>query len=207
MKKLIITVLLISLACLMYAWEDEVLIRQGAMTTFLKPNIMMLLDVSGSMNMIIYPNFFDKSTAYTDISGDLIFTGGVIRYYRPQFSDSIWKLSYRTDIAGPYGKFGENIGAGAWVYYAYNLTQVTADVWQLDVGNGCNPIYLFVQTYNGQEVRYDGDLLNFLLYHATDHQRTIWNHFMIYGNWDAWDGDPDITEANGVYSPAQDWCC
>ncbi len=70
MKKLILTSIIILFICFsMNAWNDEALFSGGTYT-ILKPNVMILMDNSGSMNNVIFHPDFNPGLIYNDNWGD-----------------------------------------------------------------------------------------------------------------------------------------
>jgi type IV pilus assembly protein PilY1 len=68
MKKLIlISVFILSFCFLINAWEDEVLFTGGTYS-ILKPNVLIMMDNSGSMNSIIFHPDYNNSITYSGTS-------------------------------------------------------------------------------------------------------------------------------------------
>ncbi|MCP4221653.1 MAG: hypothetical protein GY765_43915 [bacterium] len=147
-----------------------------------QPNIMVMFDNSGSMNSIIAPDCYDPNAAYAGQTGDFYSSGSSLKIvaskyggyrfygYDPEVSRSRWG-DYVTDVPG----------------YSYVKELNLADK---NLSDGLVPnqgIYFFVPMTIGKsdEIRLPGSLVDFLVFHATPGQVAIWNHFMIYGNWDA----------------------
>ena len=145
--------------------DDIDLFRVGAGGK-LKPNIMVLFDTSGSMNHLIFPPFYDNSVTY---SGD---------------GDQNYKQGDK--IASPYSYYISNsylLPNNDWEYYI-SLSSVSGFSYVKSLKLNGKRVYFFVEEDSGNDVRVSGNLLNFLFYNATSSQITLWNHFMLYGNWD-----------------------
>lgn len=161
----------------MNAWNDEVLFSGGTYT-ILKPNVMILMDNSGSMNTTIFPPSFDQYNTYDGPDCDFITSSRTYYAYR---SGSIYYLRNNDTFRHR-------------IYDTAHSDVKVLNVNDCDGAGGYTPnqnIYFFVDTYHGQQIRYPGNLLNFLVYQATQDQIDIWNHFMIYGNWDLTDTNRD----------------
>ena len=136
----------------------------------LKPNIMVLFDTSGSMNHLIFPPFYDNSVTY---SGD---------------GNQNYKQGDK--IASPYSYTIQYSGGRYYLYpnfdgsYAIRLYSVSGFSYVKSLKLNGKRVYFFVEEDSGNAVRVSGNLLNFLFYNATSSQITLWNHFMLYGNWD-----------------------
>ena len=191
MKKkllLLLSILLCLNAGPLLSWDDYNLLT--AVSSQLKPNIMFILDNSGSMNTIIFPPFYDPDRTYTgpgcdfiDPSQDFKIKRFGNRYYFVTSNNEFTRLEALDDVSG----------RDSLVELSLN------DCLATDSYFPNRPVYFYPIAEQTQEPRYPGNLLNFLIYYATDHQLAIWNHFMIYGNFDAGQGD-EISA--GVYNPA-----
>lgn len=138
--------------------------------SMLEPNIMILFDNSGSMNTIMFPPGYDPGFEYlgppTDpIDPEYVYLATKIgnQYYLTADSYQIELQSTPdTDVM------------------VLNLPD--SDPWDSFTPN--QEIYFYTAKYNGQEVRYPGTLLNYLLYFATQSEIDQWNHFIKYGQWE-----------------------
>ena len=145
----------------------------------LKPNIMVLFDNSGSMNNLIFPPFYDNSVTY---SGD-----GNQNYQEDDHISSNYSYIVRSGWWGSYALYPYN-----FYDYATPLDNVSGFNYVKSLTrNDGKKVYFFVEEDSGYAVRVSGNLLNFLLYNATSAQISLWNHFMLYGNWDLTDTTND----------------
>jgi type IV pilus assembly protein PilY1 len=203
MKKIIfVLILLMMVVKPVTSWDDFTLLSSGGNYSILKPNIMILLSNSETMNHLIYHEDYNPNGSYTEIY------------------DGIWPGQEHTITqynAGTYDSYFAGAQSFVKGYYLHRLgvTQLVhqltpvADhdgVFQLDVAanpyhsdpgslSGAHPIYLFGEPDGSNEVRIDGSFLNFMVYDATAEQRAAWNHFMLYGTWDT----SDTTNIDGDY--------
>ena len=142
------------------AWFDEVLFRSNATLAKLKPNIMFLLDNSGSMNTVIYPDGYVLNE-----------TTGLLE------KDPTQSVGYDPKV---------NYGASGWSYVqsnsvgSYTLYSTSyPNVGRARVNS--KDYYFYYEKYKNQSVRVDNNFLRYLFTTATEAQRAVWNHFMIYG--------------------------
>jgi type IV pilus assembly protein PilY1 len=157
------------------------LFSSGGNYSILKPNVMILLDNSRSMNTIILPDFYNAAQTYNgpgcdfsspDVPSFFIHKSGIV-YYISEVDPNSGKYYY----SGNYYQLDNTIYTGV---VALNLV----DCDPTDSYTPNQNIYFFREYYNGESPRYPGNLVNFLLYYATADQIALWNHFMVYGNWD-----------------------
>lgn len=170
------------------SWNDYNLLT--AVSSQLKPNIMFILDNSGSMNTVVFPPFYDPNQTYRGPGCDFIDPSETYkikrfgnRYSFTTSNDEITRLANLDNVTGRDSLVELNLN-------------------DCDIGDGYfpnRPVYFFPIAEQQQEPRYPGNLLNYLIYYATDHELIIWNHFMIYGNFDA--GQGETTATPGVYNP------
>ena len=211
MKKKIPILILIGFILMISAqlngWFDEDLFSSGSDTSdILKPNILIMMDNSGSMNNLIYHPDYDSSISYTNPAGDGIESYGEykIELYNAQ--------TYYCPLEGEGWKSfdkGYYFGNRGTTYHTYKATETTFDgVYVLNIKDqphigdnpDANPIYLFSQEDSGNEVRISGNFLNFMIYDATVDQRDLWDHFMQYGIWGEGDKSGwDTTNLDGNY--------
>ncbi len=193
MKKRILIILLIGIFSMistqLYGWFDEALFNSGSSTySIMKPNILILMDNSGSMNNMIWPTFFNAAVSYPDYD-DRVFPNSdhQIDQYNKQYFYDPHTDSYKQFPKGHYfGRFNTT-------EHTYPVTETAYDdVFLLDIKDypysnahpDSHPIYLFAGEDTNNPVRMNGNLLNFLIYTATDEQRDAWNHFQKHGTWD-----------------------
>ncbi len=206
MKKIIYLFVLIAILNFnLSAWDDEVLISSTSKD--IKPNIMILMDNSGSMNTLIFhpdynPNH-ESTTSSNGIENNKIYE--VVYYYSGYFYD-YHTDSYKNFPAGYYlDEKGEN-----GYSHLYPVTEVSGTNYVVELNvrdypstnshpNAANSIYLYIKPDNGHIPRIPGNFLNFLIYDATPEQLTVWNHFEIYGNWDA--GNPPSIHGGDTTNP------
>ena len=147
----------------------------------LKPNIMVLFDNSGSMSNLIFPPFYDNSVTYSGDGNQEYDEGDRISSnysYAVRFSS--WGLGGSYSLY-PYNFFGNDI----------QLNDVSGFNYVKSLKLNGKRVYIFVEEDSGYAVRVSGNLLNFLFYNATSAQIALWNHFMLYGNWDLTDTTND----------------
>jgi len=149
-----------------------------------------MLDNSGSMNTIIFPSFYDANHTYVGPGCDKFLPTNTFsikkfgnQYYFVNYNYESTKLEKLDKVTG----------------YDYVRELNLSDCNGSDTYIPNQGIYFYPFAESQEEPRYPGNLLNFLIYYATPHQLAIWNHFIVYGNWDAGQGTETST---GVYSPA-----
>ena len=176
-------------------------------TAKVKPNVMVLMDNSGSMNTLIFHPDYDPNHYYTDPSDGIWYDSTYkVEYYRAGKYYDYHTKQYKYFAAGYY------LGL-MWNYtysHLYKCEPVpgTTDVVKLDVKNypynnahpnAADTVYLYIGEDKGNLVRIPGNFLNFLIYDATPEQLATWNHFEVYGNWDA--GDPPSINGGDTTDP------
>ncbi len=181
-------IILLVLITPLHSWDDFVLLTSAAAQ--LKPNIMFMLDNSGSMNTVILPTFYDPHHTYTGPGCDFIDPSTT--YIIKKFGNSYFFVEL--------GKESTKLEAlGKLAQYDYAVEMNLKDCDNKDSFSTNQGIYFYPLAESQEEPRYPGNFLNFLLYYATPHQLTIWNHFMIYGNFKSGQG---VETSTGVYDPA-----
>ncbi len=149
---------------------------------------MFILDNSGSMNTVVFPPFYDPNLTYAGPGCDFIdpLETYKIAFYYDRFYfyalNNDFNRLYQLDTVPGKSYLGQ-----------LKMTDCAVDSYFPN-----SDVYFYALSDAGQAPRYPGNLLNFLLYHATPHQITIWNHFMIYGNFDSGQGEE---VSPGIYSP------
>jgi len=190
MKKKILILFLIGFILMissqLYGWFDESLFNSGSSTfSVMKPNILIMMDNSGSMNTLIYHPDYDPANSYTDPADDVIskYSQYTIEYFK--------KGTYYDPHLGysryfPVSQFYLTRQYSGAPYYP--LTSVNSDgVYEMDVTSyhpAASVINLFGEEDSGNQVRIGGDFLNFMLYTASTDQVDEWNHFSEFGTWD-----------------------
>ena len=169
-------------------WDDLTLLTSASAQ--LKPNIMFILDNSGSMNTVICPPFYQANNTYTGPGCD--FVDPTETYKIKKFGNKYYFIKLGDDKNQLYG-----LDKVPSISYAVELNYKDCNGTDSFFPN--QGIYFYPLAEAQEEPRYPGNLLNFLLYYATPHQLIIWNHFMIYGNFNAGQGK-EISP--GVYNPA-----
>ena len=170
-----------------FPWDDYALLT--SVSPQLKPNLMFILDNSGSMNTVVFPPFYDPNHTYIGPGCDFINpleSYKIKKYYDHYYfvlSNNEYNNLYQLDEVPGNTSLSE-----------LNLGDCPDDGYVPNQG-----VYFYPLEDAWQKPRYPGNLLNFLLYYATSHQISIWNHFMIYGNFDAGQGE-EISP--GIYNPA-----
>ncbi|MEN8154286.1 MAG: hypothetical protein ABFR75_09715, partial [Acidobacteriota bacterium] len=70
---ILIVVFILALNYPVRGWDDETLFTSGNATySIMKPNVMILMDTSGSMNNLVFHPDYNSETNYTDPAGDYI---------------------------------------------------------------------------------------------------------------------------------------
>ena len=207
MKRLILLfVIMISFGILnLNAWDDEILL--SSTSADVKPNIMILMDNSGSMNTLIFHPDYDPNHYYTNPSDGIWYGENYkVEYYRRGTYYDYHTGRYKSFDAGYYlGKMWDNTYS-----HLYKCEPVAGvdDVVKLDVKNypytnahpdAADTVYLYIDEDKGNLVRIPGNFLNFLVYDATPEQLATWNHFEKYGNWDA--GSPPSIDGGDTTDP------
>jgi len=121
MKKLILTSIIIIFVCFsMNAWEDELLFSGGSYT-ILKPNVMILMDNSGSMNNVIFHPDFNPGLTYGDRWSDT----GQYEFSRTRnrtYNHHTAKLLGGKEVGG--GNYIRHMGSYLnWIFYHATDTQ------------------------------------------------------------------------------------
>lgn len=204
-KNLTLILLVVFILALNYpvrGWDDEVLFTSGSVTySIMKPNVLIMMDNSGSMNNLIYHNDYDYTHAYTDLDDQI---SRWSEYAVSEFNAQ----TYYDPHSGTYKSFSKGFWFGnrGTTYHTYPCTEVSGfdGVYELDIRDyptvnahpTANPIYLFSEEDSGNTVRISGNFINFMIYDATTEQRDVWNHFAKYGTWDT----TDFTNYDGDYA-------
>jgi type IV pilus assembly protein PilY1 len=190
MKQILVLIIAVFLAWSaqpLCSWDDNKLLT--AVSPKLKPNIMLIFDNSRSMNTVIFPSFYYPEETYSGPACDFI--DSTKTYKIKRFGNS-YSFTDAEDESVSLVDINDVAGRDSLVEL------VLQDCLLTDSYFPNRPVYFYPVAEQQEEPRYPGNLLNFLIYYATDHQLTIWNHFMIYGNFDAGQGEEIAT---GVYNP------
>jgi len=124
-KKIVLILAILSLVFLLRAWDDEELFKQSSMR--LKPNVVVLMDNSGSMNEIIYhPGYnsrtYSNSNAFETSSGGLYYYGPPIKKWIWEYYDNLSSIS----TTGWYGRMVTSDHAYAPAYRGVTASSASA---------------------------------------------------------------------------------
>ncbi|MEN8221945.1 MAG: PilC/PilY family type IV pilus protein [Acidobacteriota bacterium] len=189
MKKRIFIILVIGIFSMistqLNGWFDEAMFNSGSTSySVMKPNILIMMDNSGSMNNLIYHPDYDQNFTYSGVAGDLINDNLPYKYeYEIVY---LKKGTYYDPFILNYRYYPDSnfyLVRRGTTQPMYVATATTFDgVYEVTVGT--KTIYLFAAPDGGNGVRISGNFLNFILYASTTDQYDEWNHFARYATWD-----------------------
>ncbi len=185
-KRIILALAALSgLVLLLNAWDDEQVIASGVSSVILKPNIMFLLDNSGSMNETIFHPDYDEFTTY---SGTLERTGAPGTWWN--FTTG-YVLGVNRNFTAPYVTTFTRYVAGGTAYSTSDSGRIERTINLFALPWGPTP------NNSKPQVRYSENYLKWFFLHASDQQRSEVNHFHRYGKW-PWEANPLVTDINRI---------
>ena len=186
MRKKLFIILLIGtifmLSSQLCGWFDEALFNSGSSTySVMKPNILIMMDNSGSMNNLIYHPDYDLSNTYSGVAGELISSSreyDIVYLKKGTYYDPFIP-NYRYYPVSSY-----YLVRRGTTYPMYIATESPTFDGVFEVQIGTKTLYLFGEDDSGNGVRISGNFLNFILHNSTTTQYDEWNHFARYGVWE-----------------------